>query len=138
MGSLIKLIASTLLATGGVDHLQATITRLVLVALCAALAAVMMLGALGCLAAALWIYTLPSLGPVGAPLVVAAAFLIVTLILVAVACRLRRPGWRKAAAAPAAGASLAPEIARLLKEHKGTVLLAAAIAGMAAASGRRK
>jgi hypothetical protein len=137
MGSLIKLIASTLLATGGVD-LQATITRLAVVALCAALAAVMMLGALGCFAAALWIYTLPSLGPVGAPLVVAAGFLIVTLILVAVACHLRRPGRRKAAVAPAAGASLAPEIARLLKEHKGTVLLAAAIAGMAAASGRRK
>ena len=91
MGGLIKLIASTLLATGGVDHLQATITRLVVVALCATLAAVMMLGALGCLAAALWIDTLPSLGPVGAPLVVAAAFLIVALILVAVACRLRRP-----------------------------------------------
>jgi hypothetical protein len=134
MGGLIKLIASTLLATGGVDHLQATITRLVVVALCATLAAVMMLGALGCLAAALWIYTLPSLGPVGAPLVVAAALLVVTLILVGIACRVRRPGGRKAAAA----GSLAPEIARILKDHKGTVLLAAALAGMAAASGRRK
>ena len=81
---------------------------------------------------------MPSLGPVGAPLVVAAAFLILTLILVAIACRVRRPGRRKAAAAPAATASLAPELARILKEHKGTVLLAAALAGMAAASGRRK
>jgi len=137
MGSLIKLAVSALLATGGVNHLQASITRLAIVAACAALAAVMMLGALGCLAAALWIYTLPSLGPVGAPLVVAAAFLIVTLILVAVACRVRRPGRRKAAGAPAA-ASLAPELARILRDHKGTVLLAAALAGMAAASGRRK
>ncbi|MFI5017125.1 MAG: hypothetical protein ACHQHK_04185, partial [Dongiales bacterium] len=83
------------------------------------------------------ILALPSLGPVGAPLVVAAAFLIVTLILVAVACRVRRPGRRKAAGAPAA-ASLAPELARILRDHKGTVLLAAALAGMAAASGRRK
>ena len=135
MGSLIKLAVSALLATEGVNHLQASITRLVIVAACAAAAA--MLGALGCLAAALWIYTLPSLGPVGAPLVVAAAFAIVTLILVAVACRVRRPGPRKAAGAPAA-ASLAPELARILKEHKGTVLLAAALAGMAAASSRRK
>jgi len=127
-----------LLATGGVNHLQATITRLVVVAACAALAAVMMLGAIGCLAAALWIYTLPSLGPVGAPLVVAAALLILTLILVAIACRIRRPGRRKAAAASSAAASLAPEIARILRDHKGTVLLAAALAGMAAASGRRK
>jgi hypothetical protein len=138
MGSLIKLLIPALLATGGVNQLRETITRLVVVVVCATLAAVMMLGALGCLAAALWIYTLPSLGPVGAPLIVAAAFLIVTLILVAVACRIRRPGRRKAAAAPAAAASLAPEIARLLKEHKGTVLLAAALAGMAAAGGRRK
>ena len=138
MGSLIKLVTSALLAAGGVNHLRATITRLLVVAVCATLAAVMMLGALGCLAAALWIYTLPCLGPVGAPLVVAAAFLIVTLILVAVACRIRRPGRRKAAAAPGAAASLAPEIARILKDHKGTVLLAAALAGMAAAGGRRK
>ena len=138
MGSLIKLAVSALLATGGVNHLQASITRLVVVAACAALAAVMMLGVLGCLAAALWIYTLPSLGPVGAPLVVAGAFLIVTLILVAIACRVRRPGRRKPAAAPAGSASLAPELARILRDNKGTVLLAAALAGMAAASGRRK
>jgi hypothetical protein len=138
MGSLIKLIIPALLATGGVNHLQATITRLVVVALCATLAALMLLGALGCLAAALWIYTAPHLGPVGAPLVVAAAFVILALILVAVACRSKRPARRKAAAAPAAAASLAPEIARILKDHKGTVLLAAALAGMAAASGRRK
>jgi hypothetical protein len=138
MGSLIKLVTSALLAAGGVNQLRAALARLVLVAVCATLAAVMMLGALGCLAAALWIYALPSLGPVGAPLVVAAAFLIVTLILVALACRIRRPARRKAAAAPAAAASLAPEIARILKDHKGTVLLAAALAGMAAASGRRK
>jgi hypothetical protein len=138
MGSLIKLAVSALLATGGISHLQATVTRLVVVATCAVLAAVMMLGALGCLAAALWISTLPSLGPVGAPLVVAAAFLILTLILVAVACRIRRPGRRKAATAPAAASSLAPEIARILRDHKGTVLLAAALAGMFAANGRRK
>ena len=137
MGSLIKLAVSALLATGGVNHLQASITRLAIVAACAVFAAVMMLGALGCLAAALWILTLPSLGPVGAPLVVAAAFLVVTLIRVAVACGVRRPGRRKSAAAPAA-ASLAPELARILRDHKGTVLLAAALAGMAAASGRRK
>jgi hypothetical protein len=136
MGSLIKLILPALLAGGGVNHLQAAITRLVVVGLCATLAAVMMLAALGCLAAALWIYTLPCLGPVGAPLVVAGAFLILTLILVAIACRIRRPGRRKAAAAPAA-ASLAPELARILRENKGTVLLAAALAGMAA-GGRRK
>jgi hypothetical protein len=135
MGSLIKLAVSALLATGGVTHLQASITRLVIMAAC--LPRVMMLSALGCLAAALWILALPSLGPAGAPLVVAAAFLVVTLILVAVACRVRRPGRRKAAA-PAGSASLAPELARILRDHKGTVLLAAALAGMAAASGRRK
>jgi len=75
---------------------------------------------------------------VGAPLVVAAVLLILPLILVAIACRIRRPGRRKAAAASSAAASLAPEIARILRDHKGTVLLAAALAGMAAASGRRK
>jgi hypothetical protein len=64
--------------------------------------------------------------------------LILTLILVAIACRVRRPGRRKPAAAPAGSASLAPELARILRENKGTVLLAAALAGMAAASGRRK
>ena len=80
---------------------------------------------------------LPALGPVGAPLVVAASLSIVTLVLATA-------GWlivRRSRPRPDVAAApefLLSEATRLFSEHKGAVLLAALVAGMAVANGSRK
>jgi hypothetical protein len=101
--------------------------------LCMLLAVSCTVGAVACAIAALWIWLIPHFGPVGAPLIVAAALLILAAILILVAKRLLTP--RHAAVAPSAEA-LAGEIGRLLQEHKGMALLLTAVAGLVL--GRKK
>jgi hypothetical protein len=137
MGGLLEVAASVLMEFGRARNARAAAIRMAVSALCAGLAAVLMLAVLGAAAAALWIFTLPSFGPVGAPLIVAATLSAVTLILAATAWLTIRHGRRKS------GSTIAPQLllseaTRLLNEHKGAVLLAAVVAGMAAANtGRR-
>jgi hypothetical protein len=137
MGRLLKLAAWALIESGRAGILHPPPIRMTAAALCAGLAAVLMLVALGCVATALWIFTLPSLGPVGAPLLVAASLSIVALILATAAWRIMRHGRRRPGAA-AAPQLLLSEATRLFNEHKGAVLLAAVVAGMTAANGGRK
>jgi hypothetical protein len=142
MGSLIKLAALAFLEAGKLRQIRAATLRMMAAGLCAGLAILLMLGVLGCISAALWLSVLPSLGPVGAPLIVAGFLALLALILAAAGWLILRPKRRRAAAA-ATSAALAPqmlmaEAARLFKEHKGAVMLAAVIAGMAAANGKRK
>ncbi len=137
MGSLIKLAAWLLIESGRAGSVRAATIRMTTAALCAGLAAVLMPAALGCVATALWIFTLPSLGPVGAPLVVAATLSTVVLILATAAWLIMRHSWRRRDAATAPQLLLS-EATRLFNEHKGAVLLAAIVAGMAAANGGRK
>jgi hypothetical protein len=137
MGGLIQLAMAGLIAAGKAGSVRDATLRLTAAAFCAVLAVVLLLAALACAAAALWIFTLPSLGPVGAPLAVAGTLTAVMLVMAAAAgliLRRRRP---------ASGIDMAPqfllsEATRLFSEHKGAVLLAAALAGMAAANGGRK
>ena len=139
VGSLIKLAAWALIESGKSGGRRAATGRMTVAALCAGLGAALGLAVLGCAAVALWNYALPSLGPVGAPLIVAAALLVVGLILALASWRIlcRRQ--------PAPGDGVAPELllseaGRLFGEHKGAMLVAALIAGMAAAaanSGRK-
>ena len=137
MGSLLKLAAWALIESSKAGAVRDATIRLTAAAFCAGLAALLMLAVLGCVATAIWTFALPSLGPVGAPLVVAAALLAVILILAMAAwliMRHRRPR-PSAAAAPQL---LLREARHLFNEHKGAVLLAAVVAGMAAANGGRK
>ena len=137
MGSLIEMAAWALIESGKSGGTRAATGRMTAAALCAGLCAVLALAVLGCAAVALWTYALPSLGPVGAPLVVAAALSVVALILALASWRIlyrRRPG---------PGYALAPQLlmseaGRLFGEHKAAVLLAALIAGIATASSGRK
>jgi hypothetical protein len=137
MGSLIKLAAWALVESGRAGNARAATIRMSAAALCAGLAAMLVLAAFGCAATALWIAVLPALGPVGAPLVVAVGLSIVTLILAMIGWQIVRHGRQRS------GVAVAPEIllseaTRLFSEHKGAVLLAALVAGMAAANGSRK
>jgi hypothetical protein len=137
MGSLIELAARFLIESGKTGSARAAAIRMTAAALCAGLAAALMLAALGCVATALWIFTLPSLGSIGAPLLVAAMLSTVTLILTAAAWLIMRNG-RSSQGAAMAPQLLLSEATRLFNDHKGVVLLAAVVAGMAAATNGRK
>jgi len=137
MGSLIKLATWALIESGRAGSARAATMRMSAAALCAGLAAVLALAAFGCAATALWIVTLPSLGPVGAPLVVAASLSIATVILAMTGWLIVRHSRHESDVA-AVPEFLLFEATRLFNEHKGAVLLAALVAGMVAANGSRK
>ena len=115
---------------------RAARARLAGACLCAGLAVVLTPAVLGCAAAGLWMFALPYVGKVGAPLVVAAGLSIVILGLAVAASLMMRHGRRKAGAVPAPQASrlLLSEAAHLINENKGAALLAAVVAGMAVSS----
>jgi len=137
MGSLIKLAAWALIESGRAGSAHAATIRMSAAALCAGLAAMLVLAAFGCAATALWIAVLPALGPVGAPLVVAAGLSIVTPIVAMLGWQIVRHGRQRSDIA-VAPEFLLSEATRFFSEHKGAVLLAALVAGMAAANGSRK
>ena len=137
MGSQIKLAAWALIESGRAGSARAATIRMSAAALCAGLAAMLVLAAFGCAATALWIAVLPALGPVGAPLVVAAGLSIVTLIVAMIGWQIVRHGRQRSGVA-VTPEFLLSEATRLFSEHKGAVLLAALVAGMAAANGSRK
>lgn len=137
MGSLIKLATWALIETGRAGSARAATVRMAAAAFCASLAVVLALAAFGCAATALWVATLPALGPVGAPLVVAIGLSAVTLILAVIGWQIVRHSRQRLDVA-VAPEFLLTEATRIFSEHKGAVLLAALVAGMAVASGSRK
>ena len=137
MVSLIELAAGVLIGPGRVGGVRAAAIRMTAAALCSGLAAALLLAALGCAAAALWIVALPSLSPVGAALAVAAALSILTLIFAATVWLIMHRGVLR----PRVGTPpplLQSEATRLFSEHRGALLLAAVVAGMAAANRSRR
>jgi len=137
MGSLIKLATWALIESGKAGSARAATVRMAAAAFCASLAVVLALAAFGCAATALWVAALPALGPVGAPLVVAIGLSIATLILAVIGWQIVRHGRQRLDVA-VAPEFLLSEAMRLFSEHKGAVLLAALVAGMAVATGSRK
>ncbi len=101
-----------------------------------AFAALCAVAALACALAALWIYALPYVGAAGAPLVVAGVLLVLVLALLA----LRGYAGRRRLASPEdiAATALLGEVARLVKEHKGAVLIAALFIGLLAGTDKKK
>ena len=136
MGSLIKLAAWVLIESSKAGSVRAATRRIVTAALCAGFASMLMLAAFGCAATALWNLALPALGPVGAPLIVAGTLSAATVALATAAGFLLRRGRRRPSAATQQ--LLLSQASRIFNEHKGAVLLAAVIAGIAAARGGRK
>jgi hypothetical protein len=137
MGSLLKIALSALAASRGSSALGAFTGRMAAAALLGGCALLLAAAAWACACAALWIALIPSLGPAGAPLVVAGACLLLGGILALVA-------WlavRRRRARPLDGLQLdavLTEAGRLINEHKVAALLAATLAGMLAASNGRK
>ena len=136
IGGLIRLAVMALVKTGGSRNIAAAAARISAAALCAISIVVLATAAIACTVAALWIYALPYVGTAGAPLVAAGALLATCLVLALAVQRLLE---RKRAAlrSPMDPETLLAEAGRLFKEHKGSILLAALIAGAIAANGRR-
>jgi hypothetical protein len=110
-------------------------------ALCAVSAAAFAAAAVGCAVAALWIFVLPAVGPVGAPAIAAAALLLLCLaLLAAVRMILRRQPAPARAAIGAGGmpSSLIADLSRLFDDNKCAALLAALMAGANAARSQKQ
>jgi hypothetical protein len=131
MGGLLRL-AEALLALGRfTSGVGAALRRGSIALVCLLIAALLSVAAMGCAVAALWIYLLPLLGPVGAPLGAAGALIVIALVLLLVARSVVAA--RPSRARPAGeGAATAADLARLVKEHKIEMLVAALTAGLVA------
>jgi hypothetical protein len=132
MNTFIKL-AFALVDGGMLRQDRQSTARMACLATATIVAVVCAMAAIGCLLAALWIYALPYVGAVGAPAVVAGVLIILccaVLTFMRYAPKLRR----RIASPPfdAAPALLLAQATRLLKEHKGPVLIAALLAGLVA------
>jgi hypothetical protein len=116
--------------------------RMTVAAWCVTLATAFAIASVGCVVTALWVFVLPEVGPVGAPLIAAAALFLVCLPLLLIAQSvLRRPRQTLPARAlpdAAIPALLIAEASRLLEENKGAALLAALLAGATAGNPNRK
>ena len=103
------------------------------------LATTLILGAVGCAMAGLWIYVGRHLGPVAAPLITAAALLILAglaLLLPRLPHRRRRP--RVANIDPAVSVTaLVDKLPGLYRDHKTTILLGAVLLGLLSGRGRK-
>lgn len=135
MGALMRAALIAFSETAAVSRLSGKARRMSIAACCAVVAAAFALASVGCAIAALWVSVLPAVGPVGAPLIAAAALLLLCLALLATVARLsrHRPPPLPALAIPEAAipALLIAQASRLVAENKGAALLAALLAGAA-------
>jgi hypothetical protein len=134
MNRLVEIVLAALASSSAAHRVSTMVWRSIAGAACALLAAAFAAAAIGCGAAALWLYIDAVLGPVDAALLTAAALLAAALLLLAAARYFVRPR----GAPPAAGGFDIADLTRLMAEHKGTLLAAAAILGMLAGSEDRR
>ena len=125
-----------MLAKNGVAKMAAPV-RLGVIKVGTALAAgLLALAAIGCMAAAAWIFTEPRLGAAVAALVAAAFLLLAGLAVIGIAAWNIRPLAKPGIANTATQTPLI--LNQLFVEQKGTLLIAALVAGMMAAESQRK
>jgi hypothetical protein len=116
--------------------LRRAVRRLAYVAGCVAVALCCGMGAFGCALAALWIYAIPHVGAVGAPLVVAAVLLAIGLGFFALSRR-SAGAQRVLPAMNIDYAAVAAELSEMVREHKAPTLIAAFLAGVMAGTKNR-
>ena len=132
MEAVIRSVIMAIARNGAAEVLVNSGSRVAAI-LCAVAAAVLVTASVGCTSAALWIWAEPRLGPVGAPLAVAGALLVLCLAVLIVMRHVLHPCRAPSPPNPApAPALLLAEATRLFKDHKASVLLAALVAGLAA------
>lgn len=134
---MLRLATMAAAAAGRTGSIGRTTGRMTAAALCASLAAVSAIAAGGCAAVALWLWAIPHVGPVGAPLVAAGGLLVFGAVLMIVA-RVILDRRRRASSSAAVPGLRLEEVLRLFNENKGSVLLAALVAGLVAGNSGRK
>jgi hypothetical protein len=122
-------LLSSLLRRGPAGSLHAASRRMGLILFYAILAAIVAIAALGCAIAAIWLALLPAIGPVWTPLLIAAALAGIAAILVLLIASHRRGRGRRSDGEGPATLSSA-----ILRDHKSSLLLGAALVGMLAGS----
>jgi hypothetical protein len=130
MGGLLRLVEAVLALGRFASGLGAALRRGSIALICLMIAALLALAAAGCAVAALWIYLMPLLGKVGAPLAAAGALVFIALVLLLVASRVLRA--QRPDSPASSGDAVAADLARLVKEHKLEALVAALTAGLVA------
>jgi hypothetical protein len=124
-------LALALAGQAAVRHNRQAAGRMAIMAAATLAAVGCGIAALGCGLAALWIYLVPRVGAVGAPLVVAGVLLAIGLAVLAgtrYAVKPRRSPPRREVLPTV----LLAEATRQVRHHKGSMLLAAVIAGLVA------
>jgi len=134
---LLRLATMAAAASGKAGSTGRTKGRMTAVALCASLAAVSAIAAGGCAAVALWLFAIPYVGPVAAPLVAAGGLLVSCFVLMIVARGILHYRPRASSSTLAPGLLLG-DAQRLFNENRGTMLLAALVAGLSAGSSGRE
>jgi hypothetical protein len=134
---LLRLATMAAAASGNTRSIGRTTGRMTAAALCASLGAVSAIAAGGCAAVALWLFAIPYVGAAGAPLVAAGGLLVFCVVLMIVARGILHYHRRAPSSAAAPGLRL-EDVLRLFSENKGTVLLAALVAGLAAGNSGQK
>lgn len=136
LSSLVRVAFSAYVQSSITERIRASGGQLALAMLCAVVAIIGVLASIACAVSALWIFALPRLGPAGAPLVAAGVLLTFAIILLAIARRLS--GRRQAIVSIGPDSTLiVAEATDLFKKHKGSVLLAALVAGLIVGNERR-
>jgi hypothetical protein len=137
---MLRLALSLLMRAMAVREAKDAAARAILCLVAGLLAATLLLGAVGCAMAGLWIYVGHHLGPVAAPLITAAA-LVILAGLALLLCRLprARPRPRPANVDPAAGLTNLVDsvLPGLFRDHKTTILVGAALLGLLSGRSRK-
>ena len=121
------------LAKNGVAKIAAPVRNSAIKAGAAIFAGLLALAAIGCVTTAIWIFAVPYLGAAGAALIAAAYLLLAGLGVIGIAA------WAASKPVAANPATQTPLIMnQLFVEQKGTLLMAALVAGMMAAESQRK
>jgi hypothetical protein len=143
MGSLVKLGAT--LAFNPMTMVQdalASVRRTAILIVCALIAGMIVLPAIGCLMAALWIFVQERLGPLWAAIITAAAMILLAIIVLLIGILQSKAGKKGAqrdtprSVAAASLSALPPPKAILetsrsaFRRNKGTALLVAGVAGL--------
>jgi hypothetical protein len=131
MEAMIRAAILAVIRGGAAETLDASSSRFAMTTLWAGATAVLAAAALGCGLAALWAWERPILGDAGASLVVSGVLLVGALVAFMVTRRLHHPA-KSHTACNASQAMLVAEAGRLFKQHKGSALIAAVLAGLAA------
>jgi hypothetical protein len=122
----------SLLRLGAAGSLQAASRRMGLMLLYILIAAIAAIAALGCAIAGIWLALLPAIGPVWTPLLIGAVLAGIAGILVLLVAG--RPARRAGLGTSGDAADPAALFSAVFRDHKTSILLGAALAGMLAGS----